>query len=198
MRVQRISHASWCLWCGCVLALAGCAGSHTQRPGATPGSEPTVEQPIETAEGVTLTNDPSAGSAEISPSVGEVERATLPEAEADRRDRDMREAVEGPATARGRAADNSAQNERDRTGITITPVEQSHETPDVELAARIRRALIADDALSFDAKNVKVVAESGQVTLRGPVENAAEKARVEKLAREAGNGRVISLLELKQ
>lgn len=119
MQVGQKSHA-WLFWCGCVIGLAACAGSqNAQRPGATPRTEPTVEQPIKTGGGITLTNDPNARSADLIPSVGEAERVTLPEAETDRRDRDMREAVEGPATARGRAADNSAQNERDRTGGTI-------------------------------------------------------------------------------
>ena len=118
---MQVGHTSWLVFWGCTIALAGCAGSQeAQRPSATPRSEPTVEQPIKTGEGITLTNDPSARSTDLVPTVHEVERVTLPEPEADRRDRDMREAVEGPATARGRAADNSAQNERDRTGGTIT------------------------------------------------------------------------------
>jgi osmotically-inducible protein OsmY len=122
---------------------------------------------------------------------------SLEESEADSRDRDMREVVEGPQTARGRAADNSAQNERDRIGgNVVTSLSQDNEKRDIELVASIRRAIVDDDSLSFDAKNIKIVAEGGEVTLRGPVANADEKSRVQKLARQAGAERVISLIEV--
>ena len=45
-----------------------------------------------------------------------------------------------------------------------------------------------DDSLSMMAKNVKIVAENGAVTLRGPVKNAAEKAKIAQLAQNAAQG----------
>jgi osmotically-inducible protein OsmY len=41
----------------------------------------------------------------------------------------------------------------------------------------------ADDGLSFDAKNVKVITAEGVVTLRGAVGSEAERARIESIAR---------------
>ena len=56
------------------------------------------------------------------------------------------------------------------------------------MAAAIRRAVVGDDSLSMSAKNVKIIAENGMVTLRGPVKTAKEKATIAKLAREAAAG----------
>ena len=56
------------------------------------------------------------------------------------------------------------------------------------MAAAIRRAVVGDDSLSMTAKNVKIIAENGMVTLRGPVKTAEEKATIAKLAREAAAG----------
>ena len=47
-----------------------------------------------------------------------------------------------------------------------------------DLAARIRKAIVADDSLSTNAKNVKIVTENGGVTLRGPVSDARERETV--------------------
>ncbi len=55
-----------------------------------------------------------------------------------------------------------------------------------------------DDSLSVMAKNVKIVAENGLVTLRGPVKSAAEKAKIAQLAETAAQGaRVDNQLEVK-
>jgi len=43
----------------------------------------------------------------------------------------------------------------------------------------VRRAIVKDTSLSTSAHNVKLVAAQGSVTLRGPVKNADEKAKVE-------------------
>ena len=45
-----------------------------------------------------------------------------------------------------------------------------------------------DDSLSMMAKNVKIVAENGAVTLRGSVKSAAEKAKIAQLAHNAAQG----------
>lgn len=80
-------------------------------------------------------------------------------------------------------ADNTARNERDRSGSTLTPVDQSSEPKDLALTTKIREVLVADDSLGTDAKNVKVITVNGQVTLRGPVANAAEHAKVVDIAK---------------
>ncbi|MDB4985959.1 MAG: putative hyperosmotically inducible periplasmic protein [Myxococcaceae bacterium] len=90
-----------------------------------------------------------------------------------------------PATEFGTSADNTRVNERDRESTALTPMDQSEEASDRELVQRIRKAVIADDSLSFTAKNVKIITRDGRVTLRGAVNSAQEKATIEKAAREA-------------
>ena len=85
-------------------------------------------------------------------------------------------------------ADNTAINERDRSGDTKTSGDQSNSSADLKIAQAIRQALMKDGDLSATAKNIKVITENGQVTLRGPVKNVQEKARVDQLAKSAAGG----------
>ena len=96
------------------------------------------------------------------------------------------------------AADNSAKNQRDRSGETMTSGDQSNSPEDTKLTAAIRRAVVGDKSLSMTAKNVKIIASNGVVTLRGPVKTDAEKATVEKLAQSAAGGaKIDNQLEVK-
>ena len=55
-----------------------------------------------------------------------------------------------------------------------------------------------DGELSTTAKNIKVITANGQVTLRGPVNNAQEKAKVDQIARSAGGGaKIVDQLDVK-
>ena len=45
-----------------------------------------------------------------------------------------------------------------------------------------------DRGLSTAAKNIKVITANGQVTLRGPVKSAQEKAKIDQLAKSAAGG----------
>ena len=78
----------------------------------------------------------------------------------------------------GQRPDNTRINERDRNDGTLTPLDQSNDQRDLDITASIRKALVGDDALSSNAKNVKVITRSGIVTLRGPVKDGAEKSVV--------------------
>ncbi len=86
------------------------------------------------------------------------------------------------------AADNTAKNQRDRSGETLTSGDQSNSQEEINLTAAIRRAIVSDKSLSATAKNVKIITTNGMVTLRGPVKTDAEKATVEKLAQSAAGG----------
>lgn len=81
-------------------------------------------------------------------------------------------------------ADNTDLNTRDKNGNTLTPQDQSNSDSDLKVLAAVRSAIVDDDNLSMTAHNVKVMVVKGAVTLRGPVKNANEKARVEELARK--------------
>ena len=96
------------------------------------------------------------------------------------------------------AADNSGRNQRDRSGETQTSGDQSNNSPDIKTTAAIRRAIMHDDSLSMMAKNVKIVADNGAVTLRGPVKSEAERAKIAQLAQNAAQGtKIDNQLEVK-
>ena len=96
------------------------------------------------------------------------------------------------------AADNTRKNERDRSGETTTSGDQSNSQEDVKITAAIRRAVVRDNSLSTTAKNVKIITANGMVTLRGPVKNDAEKAKIAELAQSAaGNAKIDNQLEVK-
>jgi osmotically-inducible protein OsmY len=84
--------------------------------------------------------------------------------------------------------DNTAINERDRSNDAQTSGDQSNSSSDLKITQAIRQALVKDGELSLTAKNIKVITENGQVTLRGPVKNVQEKARVDQLAKSAAGG----------
>ena len=83
---------------------------------------------------------------------------------------------------------NTATNERDRSGETQTSGDQSNSSTDLKITQAIRQALMKDSELSTTAKNIKIITDNGQVTLRGPVKNAQEKAKIDQLARSAAGG----------
>jgi hyperosmotically inducible periplasmic protein len=85
------------------------------------------------------------------------------------------------STADKAAADNTGVNKRDQNHDTATPTDQPNNKSDIEFAANVRSAIVKDKSLSTKAHNVKLVASGGKVVLRGPVANADEKARVEKI-----------------
>jgi hyperosmotically inducible protein len=96
------------------------------------------------------------------------------------------------------AADNTAKNERDRSGDTKTSGDQSESPEDIKVTAAIRRAVVAENSLSMTAKNVKIITLNGMVTLRGPVNSADEKATIAKLAQSAaGAAKIDNQLEVK-
>ena len=88
-------------------------------------------------------------------------------------------------------ADNTKVNKRDRAEEAVTADQQKENAIDREIAQKIRQALMADKTLSTYAHNVKIIAQNGQVTLKGPVRTDGEKKSVEARATEvAGAGRV--------
>ena len=94
--------------------------------------------------------------------------------------------------------DNTATNQRDRSGETKTSGDQSNSSADLKTTQAIRQALMKDGGLSMTAKNIKIITASGQVTLRGPDKTAEEKARIDQLAKSAAGGaKIDNQLEVK-
>ena len=96
------------------------------------------------------------------------------------------------------AADNTAKNQRDRSGETQTSGDQANDSAATQTTAAIRRAVMDDDSLSMEAKNVKIITAGDTVTLRGPVKNVDEKTKIEQLAQSAAsNAKIDNQLEIK-
>ena len=94
-----------------------------------------------------------------------------------------------PADQRSQTApDNTAKNERDRSKSEPTADQQKDNKSDIELARQIRQAVVKDKSLSTYAHNIKIVAQNGQVTLKGPVKSAEEKQTIEAKAAEVAGG----------
>jgi osmotically-inducible protein OsmY len=94
-------------------------------------------------------------------------------------------------------ADNTKINQRDRNPNEPTADQQKENTSDRQLTAQIRRAIVKDKSLSTDAHNVKIIAQGGNVTLKGPVKSDAEKQAIEaKAAQIAGQDKVNSELQV--
>jgi osmotically-inducible protein OsmY len=92
---------------------------------------------------------------------------------------------------------NTAINARDRAPDAVTAGMQGQGKSDVDITAEIRRRVM-DGKMSVDAQNVKIVSQSGKVTLRGPVDTQAEKDAIGNMANDvAGAANVDNQLEIK-
>ena len=84
--------------------------------------------------------------------------------------------------------DNTGKNQRDRNASEPTADQQKENETDRELARQIRRALVKDKSLSTYGHNIKVIAQNGTVTLKGPVNSDEEKRAIESKAAEVAGG----------
>jgi hyperosmotically inducible protein len=95
------------------------------------------------------------------------------------------------------APDNTKINQRDRSKSEPTADQQKENRSDRELARQIRRAIVKDKSLSTYAHNIKIIAQDGIVTLKGPVNTQEEKQAIEAKAAEiAGQGKVTNEIEV--
>lgn len=96
------------------------------------------------------------------------------------------------------APDNTKVNKRDRSTTERTADQGKNNAGDLETMRKIRRAVVTDKSLSTYAHNVKIIAENGKVTLKGPVRSEEEKRTVESKAVEvAGAGNVVNEITVK-
>lgn len=79
--------------------------------------------------------------------------------------------------------DNTEVNKRDRNENAKTPMDQSLTKSDQAITQHIRKSIMKEEDLSTNAKNVKVITQNGEVTLRGPVNSAAEVEMIVKRAK---------------
>lgn len=103
-----------------------------------------------------------------------------------------------PAASNSTDADNTKRNSAEQNKSTETAEGQSNSKDDLALTQKIRQAVMKDDSLSMNAKNVKIIARDGKIILKGPVDNEKEKDVIGSKAGEiAGIENVDNQLEVK-
>jgi hyperosmotically inducible periplasmic protein len=103
-----------------------------------------------------------------------------------------------PAASDSSKADNTQHNSSEQNKNTDTAEKQSNSKDDLALTQKIRQAVVKDSSLSMNAKNVKIIARDGVITLQGPVDSQQEKDAIATKAREiAGKDKVEDQLEVK-
>lgn len=96
-------------------------------------------------------------------------------------------------------ADNSGNNATPAGARGLTAGDQGGSEGDRKITQQIRQAVMGDKALSFMAKNVKIITINGKVTLKGPVKSDQERAAIETAAkRVAGDAQVDNQIEIKK
>ncbi len=93
-------------------------------------------------------------------------------------------APDGPVTPPSPIPDQGTVT-KTLNGVTVAPQVQGSGPGDVASSAAIRKAFLSDTTLSARARDITVNASNGKVTLRGTVASAAERTRIEILARDA-------------
>jgi len=95
------------------------------------------------------------------------------------------------------APDNTGRNVRDRDDHALTPFDQGNSQADINATATIRKQILANDGMSVNARNVKIITLNGRVTLRGTVNSEQEKSRIGDIARSVAQpGNVDNQLEV--
>jgi osmotically-inducible protein OsmY len=111
--------------------------------------------------------------------------------------KDDRSKNDQPSQTAAVAVDNSGVNVRDRNDATKTSGDQSESEADRTISQNIRQAVVADDSVSINGKNVKIITAEGVVTLRGPVKSENEKTNIGAKAQQiAGVKKVDNQLEI--
>jgi hyperosmotically inducible periplasmic protein len=103
-----------------------------------------------------------------------------------------------PAASDRNEADNTKSNSSEQNKSTETAEKQSNSKDDLALTQKIRQAVMKDGSLSMNGKNVKIIAQDGKVSLKGPVDSQQEKDTIAAKADEiAGKDKVDNQLEVK-
>jgi hyperosmotically inducible protein len=88
------------------------------------------------------------------------------------------------AQAPSQYPDNTQANRPGNTPTAARADQQGQSARDRELARKIRRAVVTDKSLSTYAHNVKIIAQNGVVTLKGPVRSEEERNAISAKATE--------------
>jgi hyperosmotically inducible periplasmic protein len=103
-----------------------------------------------------------------------------------------------PAVSNSTDAENTKQNSSEQNKNTENAEKQSNSKDDLALTQKVRQAVMKDGSLSMNAKNVKIIAQDGKITLKGPVDSQQEKDTIGTKAGEiAGKNKIDNQLEVK-
>jgi hypothetical protein len=110
-------------------------------------------------------------------------------------------AVLALAACTDRGDDRVGEADRDdRPDVAAAPptaTDQPNRDADVEVTRQIRQAITSDDTMSTEAQNITIVTDGGVVTLRGSVDDEAERSTIAAIAtRTPGVSRVDNQLEI--
>jgi hyperosmotically inducible periplasmic protein len=96
------------------------------------------------------------------------------------------------------APDNTKVNKADRDNGKPSADQAKNKLSDREVMRQIRRDVVKDKSLSTYGHNVKIIAQNGKVTLRGPVHSEDEKTAIREHASHiAGEENVTDELTVK-
>nr|WP_166154701.1 BON domain-containing protein [Neochlamydia sp. AcF84]NGY94496.1 hypothetical protein [Neochlamydia sp. AcF84] len=79
-----------------------------------------------------------------------------------------------PSSSKGEQSDY-LRDKADRHAVEKTPLDQSESEADRTITQKIRQAIVKDDSLSMNAKNIRIITIDGVVTLRGPIATLEER-----------------------
>ncbi|MBV8553722.1 MAG: BON domain-containing protein [Acidobacteriaceae bacterium] len=106
--------------------------------------------------------------------------------------------IQAQQAGQSAAPDNTKVNKQDRNQSEPTADQAKNNLSDREMASHIRHDVVKDKSLSTYGHNVKIIADHGKVTLKGPVHSEEEKRAIEEHAQKyAGDGNVIDDLTVK-
>jgi len=104
----------------------------------------------------------------------------------------------GLAFAQQTQPDNTKMNKGDANKSAVTADQQKMNVSDRQLTQKVRKAVVSDKGLSTYAHNIKIIAQNGKVTLKGPVRSDDEKQAIASKAEGiAGAGNIDNELTVK-
>jgi hyperosmotically inducible protein len=105
-----------------------------------------------------------------------------------------------PCASFGQDQQTTPDNSVNNKAHSETADQQSSASSDRMLTKKIRQELIADKSISTYGHNVKIIAQHGMVTLKGPVHSEEEKQTIASKAAEVAGSpeKVNNQLSIKQ
>lgn len=103
--------------------------------------------------------------------------------------RDYSDTIRSDSDTISKSDANAIANPED---VTPTAMDQGTSDSDIKITKDIRSAIVKQDGLSFNAKNVKIITKGGHVTLAGLVDSSEELHAIVKIAGEHVNSDAVT------